>query len=514
MRSTQKESFEKVKHFLNQQIGFDYGEKRDKELLAKLEKASRDFKFTSVTNFIEWLPDAQLSPNQLMMLASSLTVGETYFFREKNVLDYLEKEYLPDLIKKRAGSKTIKIWSAGCASGEEAYTIAIILKRLIPFKENWNIKILATDINPDFLDRAKQGIFSQWSFRKTDASFKKNHFTPLDQRNYQIKKEYREMVSFFPLNLVTNCYPSPVNDIQDMDVILCRNVLIYFTPDKIREVSERLVKTLNSNGVLLVSPVETALISTKKLQRLVYKDNTVFYPGATTDPKQEKNPHTLFAKHLKAVSAAAATKNNIEIPLPESKISRKERNNIISKGLSISSPENTPQEISQEDIRKLYQLGKLEEAENALKSNKKNKKNSTSMDLLHAKIMADTLRFEQAKTICKKIIESNKTKLSAYYLLGTIYWEEENIPKAKQAFETVLFLDPDYVMAHVFLAYIYRKKGDTKTGLKHLRIATEILNSRYAPQDIILESDGMSSEDLILYIDQIQQGMTVEMNVF
>ena len=165
-------------------------------------------------------------------MASYLTIGETYFFRVEPDFNALENHILPELIHLRKDTgKYLRIWSAASSTGEEPYSLAILVRKLIPDIKDWNITILATDINTRSLAKAEKGIYGNWSFRNNPEWLKKIYFTPLLDERYQINRNIKDMVSFFYLNLARDTYPSLLNNTNGMDIIFCRNVLMYFTPE-------------------------------------------------------------------------------------------------------------------------------------------------------------------------------------------------------------------------------------------------------------------------------------------
>ncbi len=288
-----------IREFLLTKLGLAFAENREKELYQKLSKASKNFNFTDTDDFIDWLKNQPLNDKQIQLLASSLTVGETYFFREKKALDYLEFDYLPELIRQRKGkTQQLKIWSAGCATGEEPYSIAILLQRIIPDFKNWDITIHATDINPDFLNKGQKGVYSRWSFRKTPESFKTRYFKELDKNYFQINDSAKSLVTFFYLNLASDIYPSLQNNISNYDVILCRNVLIYFSSEGIKLVASKLYEALKNQGVLLVSPVETSSLLSSQFMPFLYKGYTLFKKGETKKGLISKTQQTKSAIQL------------------------------------------------------------------------------------------------------------------------------------------------------------------------------------------------------------------------
>lgn len=153
----------RLSDFLEAQMGLHFPRARWRDLERGIAAASRESGYAQAEAYIQWLLSAPLTRTQIEGLASHLTVGETYFFREKRSLDILEQQILPELLRARAQTeKHLRIWSAGCCTGEEPYSIAMLLDRLIPDSENWNLTILATDINPRFLRKAVQGIYGTW----------------------------------------------------------------------------------------------------------------------------------------------------------------------------------------------------------------------------------------------------------------------------------------------------------------------------------------------------------------
>src|SRR5262249_13640041 len=159
-----------------------------------------------------------------------ITIGETYFFRNQDQFNALRTSVLPDIIEKheKAHHKQIRIWSAGCASGEEIYSIAILLRELIADLSSWSIHLLGTDINAGSLNRARQGTYRSWSFRnETPEDLQDRWFTHRGE-SYKIDPAIQKMVTFNLLNLVSDNYPSPETETEQMDLIMFRNVSIYF----------------------------------------------------------------------------------------------------------------------------------------------------------------------------------------------------------------------------------------------------------------------------------------------
>src|SRR5262249_41291670 len=161
----------------------------------------------------------------------------------------------PELIRQRhAAGKQIRMWSAGCCTGEEPYSLAMTLSRLLPNPSNWNITILATDVNPRFLKTAAEGRYTNWSFRGSPESLREQLFQRAHGGASESSPAIKRMVSFAELNLAEDVYPTLMTNTNAMDVIFCRNVLMYFSREHATRVAARLHASLMEGGWLFTSP--------------------------------------------------------------------------------------------------------------------------------------------------------------------------------------------------------------------------------------------------------------------
>lgn len=195
----------------------------------------------------------KISSNSLLLadLIAAITVGESYFFRDKHQMSLLEAFILPELIERNKNRHRLKIWSAGCSSGEEIYTIAMLLVQLLPNSGRWDLQLLGTDINANALEKANVGVYNQWSMRSIPEEYSKRYFVK-SGRVYNLNPEIRNMVSFKYLNLSDNTYPSILNGTQEMDLILCRNVLIYFDENLVTKIMKKLSLCMTDDAFLLL----------------------------------------------------------------------------------------------------------------------------------------------------------------------------------------------------------------------------------------------------------------------
>lgn len=390
-----------------------------------------------------WVESLLTSPwksSDLDLLVSHLTVGETYFFRDPHSFDILEKRLLPELIRARQGrDQRLRIWNAGCCTGEEPYSIAILLSRLISDLKAWDITILATDINRQFLQKASDGFYSRWSFRRTPSWVKDRYFKPRMDGRLEIVSHIKDLVTFAYLNLASDVYPSLSNNTIGMDLILCRNVLMYFTQDCAVRVVANLHRSLTEGGWLMVTATELSCVPRAQFGAVDFKSGT-FQKGTV----QKAEVRVTEAKTEVAGSARP--------------------------GCSSVSP----------SLRK--RAGVKPDA------------------AVLAKRCANDGRLDDALSWCAKAIASDRLNPGVYYLRATILQEAGRIEEAVISLKRVLYLDPDFVLAHFSLGKLARQHGRQGESERHFANALELL-CRYRPDDVLPESGGLTAGAFAAMID-------------
>lgn len=219
---------------------------------------------------------------ELQLLLNEITIGETNFFRNQPQLDALRKFVLPELIreKERLGYRRLRVWSAGCSTGEEPYTLAIIfLEAMQARQEHWQIEITATDINEKSLARARQGLYASYSLRNVSRPILEKYFIPAADGQYLVREEPRSLVSFQHLNLFDE---RRLLFLRGLDMILCCNVLIYFDAESKRRMIQHFYNMLQPNGHLFLGHAES-LFGINDDFRLVH------FPGATAYARSKRS---------------------------------------------------------------------------------------------------------------------------------------------------------------------------------------------------------------------------------
>src|SRR3990167_2909784 len=267
--------------FITSSIGLHFPESRLIDLKRGIVSAAEEFGYTDIETFIRWLMSSKLTKKDMKILSSHITIGETYFFRDKKSFEALEENILPELISSRQdGERRLRIWSAGCSTGEEPYSIAILLKKLIMDIKDWNITILGTDINPNFLRRASAGVYTEWSFRNTPPWVKEGYFKKTKDGNYKIIPDVKKMVVFEYLNLAEDIYPSLLNNTNGIDMIFCHNVLMYFSHELSNRVVHGFYSSLVDKGWLSVGPTDFVKPLSSQFTAVNYNDDAIYRKDA------------------------------------------------------------------------------------------------------------------------------------------------------------------------------------------------------------------------------------------
>lgn len=248
-----------LREFVEARLGLRFPPERQSDLERGVKATAAELGFGDPRECALWLLSPGATARGLEALAGNLTIGETYFFRDPKAFQALETIVLPDLISGSATPpKRLRIWSAGCCTGEEPYSIAISVVRALRRRDECRVSILATDLNTRFLRKAEAGIYKAWSFRGMPDALKARHFTEREPGEFELDPAIRGLVKFTHLNLVEDAYPAVLNDTHAMDVIFCRNVLMYFAPETAQRVLEKLHAALTPNGWLVTSATDTS----------------------------------------------------------------------------------------------------------------------------------------------------------------------------------------------------------------------------------------------------------------
>jgi chemotaxis protein methyltransferase CheR len=208
---------------------------------------------------------------ELEEIVDRVTTNETYFFRENYQLDAFKDEILPDIFTRKPRGRRLSVWSAGCSTGEEAYTIAVLIQESGLFTD-WEVRVFGSDISRRVLQVARKGIYGRTSFRATDLRLLRRYFRETEGK-HQVRDEVRQMVSFGQINLIDEPMTMLVGEV---DVIFCRNVLIYFDAESRKRVVDTLHRKLVRGGFLLLGHSESLLNLTTAFELVHLKNDMVY----------------------------------------------------------------------------------------------------------------------------------------------------------------------------------------------------------------------------------------------
>jgi chemotaxis protein methyltransferase CheR len=211
-------------------------------------------------------------------VVEAMTTNETFFFRDKIPFDNFKDTIVPDLIKARAGRKSLRVWCAAASTGQEPYSLAMLLKEMGPALNGWRVEIVATDLSQEVLEKSKSGIYSQFEVQRgLPIQMLVKHFDQVGEF-WQIKPEVRSMVQFRQLNLLKD-----FSHLGKFDVIFCRNVLIYFDQETKIDVFSRLLKANETDGYLLLGAAET-VVGLTNAYRPCQQRRGVYVPNVAVAP--------------------------------------------------------------------------------------------------------------------------------------------------------------------------------------------------------------------------------------
>jgi chemotaxis protein methyltransferase CheR len=473
-------------------------------------------------------------------LLAQLTIGETYFFRNGAQFDALRDYILPELIERRDSLRTLRMWSAGCATGEEPYSLAILLSELLPSDHTWNTSILATDINPLFLARAREALYGNWSFRETPDELRARYWAE-EQGRWRLRSDIRRMVSFARLNLAEPCFPAIVNGTSAMDIIVCRNVTIYFDEATTRQIAERFFGALTPGGWLIVGHAEpqasvyhqfevhnfpNTVIYRKPLDSPLFAFDPVsgvfnagtrpiLKPRPPTAPLRGKEPFDTIQGRRRPQTATLTALPAAD-PHPTSSRSKIEDrgSRIEDRGggahearSAIRDPQaSAPVDSTASAAAELWSTitarlaqGSKADAEELLKELLRAVPSHVPALTALGRLYADRAEWASARQQCMLALEQDSLCVPAHFLLAQVHEHQEQLDAALAAYRRVLYLDRGCVPAMVGMANIWRRMGRAADAQRYYRNALIHL-SELPPTAPIPDAEGATAGELMALI--------------
>ncbi|MDP9183259.1 MAG: methyltransferase domain-containing protein, partial [Actinomycetota bacterium] len=244
--------FDSVRVLLSDVAGLVFDDTRRESMAYSIAERLRDTGARDVDTYLETLSD----PVERQRLVDEVTIQETHFFRNPPQVRALRQHVLPELLRQaESNGKRLRIWSAGCSTGEEPFSIAMLLRELLPSSDGWDVKVLATDVSQRALAAARTARYGARAVMNASPEELTRFFVAGPRDTYEVRPEVAELVEFRHHNLVTEPVPFPSN--EHIDLVLCRNVTIYFSRDTTRDLMKRLHTCLRDGGYLFLGHSET-----------------------------------------------------------------------------------------------------------------------------------------------------------------------------------------------------------------------------------------------------------------
>lgn len=408
-------------------------------------------------------------------LLASVTITETYFLRDQNQFALLKNQVLPDIIERKQRSTPLgqvpklRVWSAGCSTGEEIYSIAILLEELKFPWDKWAVHLVGTDINYMALEAARQGRYSSWSFRQLDPELQKKYFKHWFQ-SWHLHGDICKRVVFQPGNLMHMDLPSWQQGLYDFDLIICRNVFIYFEFQAIAHILQKFYNTLAPQGYLLTGHTELygqdlSLFATRNFAE------AIVYQKQNSLDKSSSVKNSGLTNHFSSTSLGQPQANSLD-----------SNSNTQALG-STTLPNSSRQSQSPADpltsllitLRSLLERQNypkvIESAYQALSTYP----NSFDIYLICAEAHANLGDYSKGKSACWKALEIQEFATAPYFILAQISEEENNLDMAIDYLKKIIYLDPEAVIAYLELSSIYTRKKDLEKAKKMKQSALTIL---------------------------------------
>ncbi|MFA3781703.1 CheR family methyltransferase [Melioribacteraceae bacterium 4301-Me] len=490
--SLSAELLDLASNIIADKLGLSFPQDRWKELERGIMQAAQASNKKNVEEYLQSLLLFSLSENECEILTSYLTNSETYFFRDEKLFDALKFHILPSLIESREKEKRLRIWSAGCSTGEEPYSIALLLNQLIQNIDEWNITILASDINPISIEKMKKGLYNEWSFRGVPAFLKESCFTKVQNGQYEILNKFKKMITPAIINLAKDNFPSLNNNTTAMDIILCRNVLMYFNYDTVNKTINNFYNCLVDNGWLIVSPSDFSQILFSKFSSEYYLENILYRKNEnrrTIDSYSETQKNLTYNNLLNDITKQELTTNN--------------NSNKIKKSSTEKTLDSTT--VTYQRACELYSKNKFTEAADLLSQYLNEKPNNSAAFILLARIYANLQKLVEASFYCKKAISIDSLNPINYYLFAVILQEQNCLEEALSAIKKAIYLDKNFVIAYLTAGNILSKLGKIKEAKRNIRSALSILK-KFHDDSIVPESDGLT-------VKQIKELIKISYNI-
>ncbi|MGB4073936.1 CheR family methyltransferase [Pseudomonas sp.] len=521
---------------VHQHLGPDFSGARSEDLLRRLKLLALELEVPDLPAWLEALAFAEWDSAQVQELTPAFTVGETYFRRDAEAFDWLAQQHLRPLLeqRRREGRRGLRLWSAACCTGEEAYSLLFLLDDLLATDTApWSLDITASDINAGFLARAQYGSYGKNAFRSNEEAFRVRYFQP-EGRLWRVRPQWRGRIRFIQHNLVGDPLPSPVKGMDSLDLILCRNVLMYFSPERALSVLRRLLACLAPDGLLLLSAVEASIATQAGFNGFWAGCNYALSaeqsrarrgaaiarsPGA--DVVRPQVPAKLLETPLLVTAGEALPQGHAQsasaLPEATSTVAQDRPAAVVATGdpglfagwpvLLVASEHRLLWQRMQQAQMQGQQAPLRQALLEYLACVGLSRVQKHQICLLLARSWADQHCSEEAEDWLRRALALEPCSAPSYWLQALLAEQKGASKAAHVALQKALYLDPDFILAHFHQSRLLWAMGAKGASDKALHISRQLLERQ--PQDAPVPfADGLSCAQLLRLCEQLQEERT------
>jgi chemotaxis protein methyltransferase CheR len=425
-------------------------------------------------------------------LVSRLTVRETYFFRNRPHFRALREVLLPELLERAARRRQLRFWSAGCSTGEEPYSLAMTLTDVARERgidlAAWDVEIHATDINPAVLAKAREGVYGRYSFRGVEQTEIERHFEKLGDE-YRVQQQHRDLVHFDVFNLKTDRLPAFGGALRDLDLIVCRNVTIYFSTETTRLLADRFFETLREGGYLIVGHSEHSLETYRRFETHALPDSILYRRGGSASLRElEGRDDSPIGQALHSLRNAAAAAP--DLTKRARSLETRGGTPAIPRPGERGSPARQSLPPSLDAARRALVAGDLDRAVAVAVELLEQDSNDADAALLLGELAADRGHAAEAEVWLRRTLELRPLDLTAHYVLALLAAERGERCQALEQLGRALYVDADFLMGHYLSARLQREDGNDEAADRSLRTALRICDA-LPPEREVPFSEGL-----------------------
>jgi chemotaxis protein methyltransferase CheR len=476
--------------------------------------------------YLERLSSSPSGAGEWRQIANELTVSETYFFRYAEQFEAFAQVALPERMKAKGVSRQLRILSAGCSSGEEPYSLAILASQAFKITPGWSVQILGVDLNTSLLEKAVRARYSGWALRGAPQLVRERYFRP-EGREYALDESIRPMVKFEQRNLIEDA--TEFWRAGSFDIIFFRNVSIYFAPETTKGVIARIAQALAPGGFLFLGPSET-LRGISRQFHLRHTQGTFYYQRLAPEETEAQldlqgvqpspmpvagspMPGAFEKAWVDEIGRAADRINQLASGSRRSELSEAESSALPASERDITASAAASPNL--EKVRDLLQrelfaealaaLGTLapespplcsDEGEAARGGTPAQARNDPDALLLRAVLLTNAGRIAEAESVCHRVLKMSELDAGAHYVAALCREHAGDRLGAAEHDETAVYLDPAFAMPRLHLGMMAKRAGDLAIARRELSQALNLLGQENSSR-LLLFGGGFSRETLL-----------------